>query len=88
MNQTTQHHRTQLNNWLQVNGGPERLDWESFRVGPQNDPTWTAICLIDGVEWSRAEASTLAAAKEEAARKVLRTFSFKNMASTGRFASG
>jgi len=38
-------HRTQLNNWLQVNGGPERLDWASFRVGPENDPIWTAICL-------------------------------------------
>ena len=39
--------RTQLNNWLQVNGGTERLDWKSFRVGPENDPTWTAVCLSE-----------------------------------------
>ena len=44
--------------------------------------------IVDGVEWSRAEASTLAAAKEEAARKVLRTFRFEHVANTGLFASG
>ena len=38
-------HRTELNNWLQVNGGPGRLDWTSFRGGPENNPTWVVICL-------------------------------------------
>ena len=38
-------HRTQLNNWLQVNGGRGRLNWASSRVGPENNPIWTAICL-------------------------------------------
>ena len=98
-------HRTQLDNCLQFNGGPGRLDWTSFWDGPANDPTWTAVYLgplcgphlgrstylystVDGVEWSRAEAGTLGAAKEEAARRVLRTFRFEHMANTGRFAPG
>lgn len=38
-------YRTELNNWLQVNGGRERLDWASSRVGPENNPIWTATCL-------------------------------------------
>jgi hypothetical protein len=38
-------YRTELNNWLQVNGGTERLDWKSFRVGPENNTIWTVICL-------------------------------------------
>lgn len=38
-------YRTELNNWLQVNSGPERLGWASFRPGPENNPIWTAMCL-------------------------------------------
>ena len=43
-------YRTGLDNFLQVNGGSDRLRWEEVRTGPQHRLTWTAIyysgCLL------------------------------------------
>jgi hypothetical protein len=32
-----------LNNYLQVNGGKDRLSWEFNKTGPDHRPVWTAI---------------------------------------------
>jgi hypothetical protein len=32
-----------LNNYLQVNGGKDRLTWEVSKTGPDHKPLWTAI---------------------------------------------
>ena len=48
-------HRTQLNNWLQVNGGPGRLDWTCLQDGPGNNQNWVVICLSESpceLPWS------------------------------------
>jgi len=37
-------YRTELNNFLQVNGGVGRLDWQTSHQGPQHDLIWTASC--------------------------------------------
>lgn len=37
-------YRTELNNYLQVNGGCDRLRWEETQTGLQHKLTWTAIC--------------------------------------------
>ena len=59
----------------------------SASVRPPVNQTLIALILlvVDDTEWSRAEATNLAAAKEEAARKVLRMFRFKNITNTSRF---
>ena len=40
-------YRTGLDNFLQVNGGSDRLRWEAARTGPQHRLTWTAICYSE-----------------------------------------
>ena len=35
----------ELNNYLQSNGGPDRLRWERIRKGPDDSPTWTATAI-------------------------------------------
>ena len=37
-------YRTELNNFLQVNGGHGRLSWQTSHRGPQHELIWTAIC--------------------------------------------
>ena len=37
-------YRTELNNFLQVNGGSRRLQWKKYEQGPQHELIWTAIC--------------------------------------------
>ena len=37
-------YRTELNNFLQVNGGSNRLKWQTSHQGPQHELIWTAIC--------------------------------------------
>ena len=37
--------RTQLNNYLIVNGGTQRLRWETNQAGPLNAPVWTAVAM-------------------------------------------
>ncbi|KAG7099837.1 hypothetical protein E1B28_001645 [Marasmius oreades] len=38
-----------LNNYLQGVGRVESLSWVHSTSGPENAPTWTSICKIDGV---------------------------------------
>ena len=37
-------YRTELNNFLQANGGTGRLQWQISPHGPQHELIWTAIC--------------------------------------------
>ena len=37
-------YRTELNNFLQVNGGSHRLKWQTSSQGPDHDLLWTAVC--------------------------------------------
>ncbi|KAF9792857.1 hypothetical protein BJ322DRAFT_1103317 [Thelephora terrestris] len=71
-----QHYRTELNNYLQVNGGPSRLQWKDVKDGPQHRPTWTAICYIDGTQYAKVSKNNLSEAKEEAARVAHRALLF------------
>ncbi|KAF9652935.1 hypothetical protein BDM02DRAFT_3108587 [Thelephora ganbajun] len=73
------HYRMQLNNLLQANGGTGRLHWgEPIKGGFEHSPTWTVIASLDGMEYGRGTRGTLGAAKEEAARQVLRRLSALN----------
>ncbi|KAJ3483498.1 hypothetical protein NLI96_g6278 [Meripilus lineatus] len=65
------HHRMNLNKFLQVNGGVNRLDWKINSSGPESSQTWIATAKIDGVEYGRGSASSKAAAKEIAAQQAL-----------------
>ncbi|KAF9652933.1 hypothetical protein BDM02DRAFT_3258165 [Thelephora ganbajun] len=83
------HYRTELNNFLQVNGGPRRLRWETSQHGPQHELIWTAICYttlpstyskptVDETEYGRASGHTLGHAKERAAHMTHRALLFQN----------
>ena len=37
--------RMHLNNYLSVNGGTDRLRWETSQTGPAHAPIWTAIAM-------------------------------------------
>ena len=43
------HFRTQLNSWLQVNGGTARLNWRVIKDGPEDAPTWTVVGLSESL---------------------------------------
>ncbi|KAF5323414.1 hypothetical protein D9611_005499 [Ephemerocybe angulata] len=62
---------TALHNYLaKIN----RLDWLSYSevaAGPQNDPTWTIECKINGTVRGTGIAKKKNAAKEAAAKEAL-----------------
>ncbi|KAF9790830.1 hypothetical protein BJ322DRAFT_412818 [Thelephora terrestris] len=69
---SSNHYRVQLNNYLQANGGTQRLSWGNSQDGPRHCPNWIAHAYLDGTECGRAVGRSLEQAKEEAARQVLR----------------
>ncbi|KAG1723037.1 uncharacterized protein EDB91DRAFT_1173807 [Suillus paluster] len=65
--------RTDLNNILQAIYGPAASDhvrWEVSSKGPHNSPTWSATVYIDDMEHGHAQAGTIDAAKDSAARQA------------------
>jgi len=94
-------YRTELNNWPQVNGGPGalvvRVSGSDLRATQSElqcaselpcEPSFIVLTLPPSLRsnGSRAEANTLSAEEEEAARNVLRIFQSDDMANTSRFA--
>ncbi|KAF8983867.1 hypothetical protein BDQ17DRAFT_1437228 [Cyathus striatus] len=68
------HHRTQLNNEAGQKYGIV-ITYSCVQDGPQHAPTWTAYCMLDGIEWGRSDSlSTKNAAKEKAASDALNNF--------------
>ncbi|KAF8983865.1 hypothetical protein BDQ17DRAFT_1377712 [Cyathus striatus] len=57
------HFRNELNRATQLPYG-YRIEFQDNYVGPQNDPTWTSICMIDDVEYARESGPNKSTARE------------------------
>ncbi|KAK7007019.1 DRBM domain-containing protein [Favolaschia claudopus] len=64
------HPRTTLNNVAQQWGSI--VTYEDSSTGPLNNPTWTAIVYLNGIEHGRANGATRSAARDRAAQAALR----------------
>ncbi|KAF9786709.1 hypothetical protein BJ322DRAFT_667790 [Thelephora terrestris] len=64
----TDHWRMQLNNYLQVNGGAQRLRYLDVPSGPAHKPTWSCTAYIDGVPYAAGTGTEKGEAREVAAR--------------------
>lgn len=63
-------HRIGLNNYLQRNGGLNRLRWDIVNIGIFV-VTWEAKAIIDGVVHGTGRGSSKRAAKENASEETL-----------------
>ncbi|KAF8987988.1 hypothetical protein BDQ17DRAFT_527081 [Cyathus striatus] len=71
-NQPGPHYRNQLNRVSQILGC--RIVFQDSLFGPQNAPTWTSICMVNGIEYGRGSGPNKNIAQEQAAYQALEAF--------------